>query len=144
LTFAESNIARNSRQYSATFSPSEKGFSAIHTDYGVFLVSLQNVQQYANGYKVTLNLGNPQNLNFTGVKLGLRWGPEMPKEGFEKVSGGYKAWQSRFRKSEEKISRTIAGGRWNPVEVILAPASADEIGMIEVTSIETDQVSLIK
>jgi len=82
---ADEYMSQNERPKSATFSPTEKSFQAIHTDYGVFLVSLQNVTQYANGYKAVFHLGNPMSLTFRNVDLELKWGPERPKDGFGKA-----------------------------------------------------------
>ena len=47
----------------AVFDPLEKGYGRIDTDVGTFLVSLKNVQQYADGVKVTLSIGNIQSVS---------------------------------------------------------------------------------
>jgi hypothetical protein len=124
---------------SASFAPDQKGFQPIHTAYGVFLVSLADIKQYASGYKATFNLGNPFSVSYQGAEIEVRWGPKRPDD-FKTLK--YVDWLKQFKTSKQKIPNQIKGGSWNPIEVILAPATPSEIGQIDVTSITTSSVSL--
>jgi hypothetical protein len=127
---------------SASFKPDEKGFQAIYTDYGQFLVSLQEIRPYANGYKVKFNLGNPSSLDFENVEVGLQWGPSRPENGFGPKSISYTDWRKKFKTSKQSVNRRLFAGSWNPVELVLAPASQDDLGSIEITSIAAPRVFL--
>src|SRR2546426_2184412 len=56
LDDVETSVISETRPTSASFAPDQKGFQAVHTTYGVFLVSLKDIKPYANGYKATFNL----------------------------------------------------------------------------------------
>ena len=124
---------------SASFATDQKGFQPISTNFGVFLVALDDVKAYANGYKVTFELGNPQAVNFQGADIEVRWGPKRPDD-FKTLK--YGDWLKQFRTSKQSTTRILKAGFWNPVEVVLAPAEAGDIGIIEITSISTKSVSL--
>lgn len=141
LDLVESLQVRNSRPTSGVFSPANREFQVIHTDIGVFMVSLVDVTPYANGYKVRFHLGNPSYVDYEGVELELKWGPARPADGFKTVS--YADWQKRFKTGKQSITKRIRQGSWNPVEVTLIPATVEDIGHIEVTSISARSVFLM-
>lgn len=141
LDLTETNLAAQTRPKSALFTPSDKGYSAIYTDVGVFLVSLDNIQPYANGYKATFQFGNPSAMNFDGAEIELRWGPSRPSDGFQTVK--YSDWLGKFQTKKHSINRRLVPGSWNRVDVVIAPATAESIGQIEITSISTSKLSLL-
>ena len=120
----------------AEFAPDQKGFTAIHTSYGVFLVSVSDIKPYANGYKVVLNFGNPLNVDFDGAEIQVQWGPKR-KQGIK-----YSEYLQQLRTSKQSVLKRLRGGSWNPVEVVLAPASQTDIERIVVQSITTNKVLL--
>jgi len=81
----------------------------------VFLVSLDNLRPYANGYKATLKLGNPLSVAFDGAEIGLRWGPQRPSD-FKVIK--YADWMKQFKTSKQSITKRLLGGSWNPVDVV--------------------------
>jgi hypothetical protein len=125
---------------SASFDPAKKEFQPVHSgDYGVFLVSLENIQPYANGYRVTFNLGNPMQVSFNGVEMKLRWGPTRPENWKE-----WAEWSKKLQELTQSVPNTLRPGSWNPVTVVIAPATAEQIGVIEVTEISTKTVALTR
>ena len=98
-------------------------------------MALVDVKPYANGYKATFNFGNPLSLDVEGAEIELRWGPERPKD-FKTIK--FSDWMKQFKTSKQSVTKRLRSGAWNPVEVVLAPATANEIGQIEVTSISTN------
>jgi hypothetical protein len=130
-------LDQQSQPHSATFSPSEKGLQIIHYDSGYLLVSLQDVKPYANGYKATFHFGNPLQVTLAGADVELKWGPKRQKD--MKITD----WAARFRSAKQSLTQNLLPGSWNPVEVILVPASPDDVGQIEITTITTKTVRLV-
>lgn len=136
------DLLENSGQaYSnGTFDPAEKGYSRIDTTNGTFLVSIQNVTPYLDGFKVTCNFGNPSAATYNGFKLKAKWGPRFDRE----VKGAnYTTWQSSLREKEISLTNQLRAGAWNPVSFVVSPAKADEFGVLEL-SMETNSISLTK
>src|SRR5687767_4372372 len=71
MNTAETDALINALPKTGSFSVDDSGFSTIYSDLGHFLVSLQNVKPYANGYKATFHLGNPHAVNFLDAELEL-------------------------------------------------------------------------
>lgn len=128
---------RLSRPATATFSPASKSYQPVFVGPSVFLVSLHKVQPYANGQELTFHIGNPQAIAYSGAKLKVGWGKEFEVG----APGGFKAWRDSFREKEEELHRDLARGAWNAVKVVVAPATAEEIGHIEF-AMEVSTVSM--
>lgn len=120
----------------AVFTPSSKGYSTVNTELGNFLVSLDSLTKYANGYKIIFNIGNPSQVTYSGLKVTVSWGAY---ENFpSKVSSGN---PRGFRTNEFTINKPILPGLWNKVSVILSPATAKETGII-ILRLSADEIAL--
>jgi hypothetical protein len=104
-----------------------------------FLISLQSVTPYLNGYKAAIDVGNPSTAHFKGVTIKYKW--SKPYDWNKYSVDSYKAWQSAVHTSEISVQNDISPGSWNPVEIVLIPASRDELGYFTI-SIESNTVSL--
>ena len=104
-----------------------------------FLVSLSSVVPYLNGYKAVIDIGNPSTARFKGVKIKCQW--SKPYDWSKYSTDSYNAWKAAIHSSVTDVSNDISPGSWNPVEIILLPASQEELGYFEV-SIESNTVSL--
>lgn len=130
----------------ATFDPGDsKGYQRIDANVGTFLMTLENVEPYLDGQKITLLIGNPNNINFSGFKLKVKWGLRMPD--MKNPPGGdfrvaWDAYQKSTKEKEQSFTETLRPGMWNRVKLTISPAPAAEFGRLEVT-MRTDQVSLI-
>jgi len=142
LSGAEFRVGSLEQSYfTATFDPaSAKGYSRIDTTTGTFLVSIQNVAPYVDGFKVTCNFGNPSSATYAGFKLKAKWGAR-----FDAKAKGvtYDQWQSTLHEKEITLMEQLRAGAWNPVSFVVSPAKADEFGYLEL-SMTTDHVSLTK
>jgi len=129
------------RYTAAIFDPSDPGgYQRIDTRGGTFLVSLQNVTPYVDGFRVTCNFGNPSSVTFNGFTLKVKWGPRFDF----KVTGMKLAeWQASLREREVSLTSSLQGGYWNRVSFVVSPAKAEEFGYLEL-SMKTDSVSLRK
>jgi hypothetical protein len=54
--------------------PGDQGFGTIKLDIGSVTVSLKDIQEYANGSKVTLDFGNPHTAQINKVKFDVDYG----------------------------------------------------------------------
>ena len=117
--------------------PTSKGYSRIDTDNGFFLVSLKDITPYLNGYKVTLNIGNPLFATFHGMTFKVSWG--HPKDSIQ----SYEGWRASLQTKEIPSVDEIKPGSWNAVELLLVPAAPEQLGYISL-AIATDNVSLLK
>lgn len=128
---------------SAIFDPaSSRGYHRLDTTTGMFLLSIQSVAPYLDGYRVTCNFGNPSSATFKGFKLRAKWGPRSPmRQNDHKMT--YSQWQAALQEKELSLTETLRAGWWNPVSFVLSPAKPDEFGYLEL-SMETGEVSLLK
>jgi len=129
----------------ATFDPSEpkSGFDKVESTSGFFLVSLQNVQPYLDGQRVTLHVGNPLSVTYSGFKIKATWSTRMPK--FDPTDRQYsekqRAWNAGKQQKEIALTQALRPGAWNTVSFVVAPAKAENFGYLEV-GIETNQVRM--
>jgi hypothetical protein len=137
----EKESVENAHPKSASFRPDSKGYSTIYTDSGLLMVSLEDIKPYANGYKATFNFGNPQAIAFDDAEIELRWGPARPAEA---KAAKYSEWLSKFQTSTQKLGKRLKAGSWNPVEVVISPATAEQIAHIEIQSVTVPTVSMMK
>jgi len=115
---------------SVTFSLTDKGYGTVKTTQGIFLVSVEDVQPFANGVKLIMLLGNPQAMAYSGMTLSASW----TKAGAPDASPQTK---------EVTLPQTIRSGYWNKVEMVLAPAKVDEIDKVTLR-VTPNQVQLTK
>ncbi len=114
-------------------------YQRIDSDPLQFLISLSSINPYLNGYKAIVDVGNPSTAHFKGVKIKCEW--SKPYDWSKYTEGSYKAWKSVIHSSITDVSNDISPGSWNPVEIILLPATQEELGYFQV-SIESNSVSL--
>lgn len=120
-----------------SFSPDSDTFSRLDTNLGPLYVSLKNIKPYADGFKMTVNLGNPHNAAFKDPLMKVSWSPRVDF----KVSGSYAESEKRKRTKEFKLQKVISPGSWNSTEITIAPATSEEVGRIEIEA-EVETVSL--
>ena len=64
----------------AEFDPAaSRGYGRVDSVGGLFLVSLENVQPYLDGVRVTLEIGNVQSASYSGFTIESRYGKRFPK-----------------------------------------------------------------
>jgi hypothetical protein len=120
----------------AQLNTSTKDYSVLQNDLGKFLISVQNVEKYANGYKLTLNIGNPNAITFNNVLATFSYGTPYDK------SKDWKVWLDSLKTSQAYISKPLLAATWNRVVVVVAPAKEEDIGFITI-SLQTSQVQLV-
>jgi len=123
----------------ANFAVDDKGFNAIQSNYGPLFVSLESLTPYANGYKAVFDFGNPAAADFDGGEFEIWWGPALD---FKKTT--LAEWDKQTQHKTYTFSERLMGGTWNPLEVILAPATAGQIAAISINDIKLNKTVFLR
>ena len=129
----------------AYFDPTDSRYQRVDAQSGVgsFAVSVQNVRQYGDGVKVTLDLGNLTDATFSGAQLTLKYGPRPPPTTGTAWWQAFSQWQEGLKSKDEQIVATLYQGKWNPVTVVLPEIDQAHFGFLQV-SITTNEIQLYK
>ena len=125
----------HNKNQTAYLGPEDKGFDVVETANGRFFVSLTGMSPYGDGYKLHINLGNPQHATYPDVVVKARWG-KRDEYGFAENEDGMKS-------VSVTLTRNLRPGSWNPIEVVVAPASRLEVGAVYI-DIETPSLILAR
>jgi len=117
----------------AYLTPGSDGYAAVQTDLGVLTVSLVDVKPYANGTKVTLQIGNTLFAIIDGLKATIDWG---------KVDESGSPINDQAKSKEVRFSESLRAGAWTRVSVVLDGVSANELGFIRVKDINHTGIRL--
>jgi hypothetical protein len=109
------------------------------------------VQPYADGQKLTFRIGNPSFVTFSGFKVKAKRGAKAPQykqdaqqpAAFTAWQASYSEWQRSLHEKEIDSAIELKPGIWNTVEIVLSPATVEELGYIEVSML-TDKVFLYR
>jgi TolA-binding protein len=130
---------KQDRQDTLVLTLTDHTFQRLDTDTGFFLISVQEVTPYLNGYKLSLNIGNPMAAKYSGAKVKLTWNTFYDARNYTEAS--FKEWQKNKQEKEVVLPSTLLPGTWNSIEVILAPATTDQLGDVTF-AMSTDTVFL--
>ena len=124
---------------------STKGYDFIESPAGRLLVSCTDAKPYLDGQKLTLNVGNPFLMTFSGFTLRVRYGPRPPATPPTAAEAliSQPAWEATLKTKDVPFTETLAPGTWTKVELALSPAKAEDLGYVDF-KILTNQVSLQK
>jgi hypothetical protein len=106
-----------------------------------FLVSLQDVRQYLDGYKLVLHIGNTSAAGYHGFTLKARWGQRFADARKAQGKLSYDAWQKMLKEKEVSFTEMLEPASWNNVELILTPAKPESLTYLAL-SMTTDTVGL--
>lgn len=117
------------------FSPASTGYQTLTTSSGIFLVALEKVDPYANGHRLTFAIGNPQAIAYGGVQFEVKWGEPRPRaaETGEDYGATHAAWLRSLRQKSETSLKEIRPGSWNRITITVAPATAAEVGHVQLS-----------
>jgi len=107
--------------------PVSKDFQRIDTNVGILLVGVNDISKMDRGYRMTLNIGNPNYVSFKDFKIRVRWGRKW-REG---VTTTYDQWRASLKSYEFSYRGVIERGTWNEVDIDLVPATQSQIAHIE-------------
>jgi hypothetical protein len=139
LSGVEQTQSLQANQTEAMLDPASKAYMRVDAKVGFFLISCQNVQPYLDGQKVTLQVGNPQSVGYSGFRLKVRSGPKF--NGSWNDQAVVEDWSRSLKPQDFRFTCVLVPGRWNEVEIVLSETSPERIGLLMV-SIDVDIVSM--
>jgi|SRR5271170_380538 len=128
---------KKDREDSVTLDVTHSAYQRLDTDNGFLLVSAEQAVPYLNGYKILLNIGNPLSVSYSGLKAKIKWAKYYDANQFTPDS--YADWQKSIQQKETSFSDVLEKGTWKKIELIVAPATAEQLGYLKL-SINTKTV----
>ncbi len=119
----------------AFLTPGADGYSTIEMDLGKLTVSLENVQPYANGSRVTLHFGNTLAATINGVKATIEWGP---------VNQAGMPLNDAVHSKEVTFNEPFQTGRWTSVNVVLEGTPPAELGFVRIRGMTHTGIRLFR
>ena len=116
----------------AFLKPAEPEFQSLRTELGHLAVSIANVQDYANGSRVTLNIGNPTAARLQQLSANIEWG---------RIDQAGDPTGQEFSKSVS-LGGSVAPGAWHKVVVNLPDVPSKELGFVRVRDLDYKSISL--
>jgi hypothetical protein len=111
----------------AFFTPDTKEFASLDTNLGKIFLKLRDIQEYANGYKVTFQVGNPHGFYLSKPTIKIEWG-KAAEEAQKEKSFDFSLWKQSLKSKTEELNKNIQPFRWNEVTLILNDTAKDELG----------------
>jgi hypothetical protein len=130
---------KQNRQDSITLDLTDHAFQRVDTDTGFFLVSVVEAVPYLNGYKLRLKIGNPSHATYSAAKLKVIWNKVYNFEHYTEAS--YNEWKKSEQERETPLTESLDAGTWNKAEIVLAPATIEQLGVVTL-SMNTDTIFL--
>lgn len=128
------------RSNAVVVNPLSRKVSKIETNTGTFLLAVSRMDKSGEGYRLFLQIGNPNAATYGDVKLRLYWGSP-----FSAVSATttYDKWRQSLKGSEFVYAGTLEAGVWTDIAVDLKPAAYSQLQYIE-CEMEVNTVKLQK
>ena len=128
---------KQDREDSVTLDFTQNEYQRLDTDNGFLLVSAEQAVPYLNGYKIPLKIANPLSVSYSGFTAKIRWAKRYDTNQF--TNDSYAAWQKSIREKEMSFPDVLEKGTSKKVELIVVPATAEELGYLKL-SVNTKKV----
>ncbi|MEY2167599.1 MULTISPECIES: DUF3251 domain-containing protein [unclassified Rhodanobacter] len=139
LTELQAQVAVNhfftNMDRTARLTPGSSGYSILRTDLGILTVSLDNIEPYANGSKVTLSFGNPLASTINGLKANIEWASMNDKDEMDDKSKHSKAIT---------FNESLKPGSWTATSVVLEGLPPSSLGVINISNASHTGIVLSK
>jgi len=119
---------------------SARTYQRLDTDTGWFMISVKDASSYLDGYRVTLEIGNPSSATYRGFKLKVKWNAKYDWTKF--TNDSYEKWHAAIKEKEISFTDILIPAKWNRVDLLLSSTSADQLGYFQI-SMQTDTISLL-
>ena len=107
--------------------PYARSYQAIESNSGVFLIAIERVETIDNGFRLHLNIGNPNYADFQNFKLRFFWGSDWAGSHVTP----YQEWHSQLSGAEFTFQGKIEKGMWNAMAVDLISTEKKELNYLE-------------
>ena len=128
-------LAEATAKTTAYLTPGSDGFSSLQTELGRITVSLENVEAYANGSRVTLSFGNPMSATLTGAKATVEWGT---------VDSSGVPDNASTKSKEITFTQAIRPGSWTNIPLVLEGTPPVSLGFVRVKALSHTGISLLR
>ena len=132
VTFLKSALDGRKAAYLDPSSPG--GYTRMDSSAGSFVVSLEDVQPYLDGYKVTLNIGNLTSATYQGFTLKAEWGRDL-------FNFAQSEKKDSSRQKNFSFTQSLQPGAWNKVQIVIPSTKPEDFKFLRL-SIDTDVISL--
>ncbi len=130
----------------ATFDPiATQGYAPVDTGIVRLMVRVKDITPFADGVKVTLQIGNPNAVTLDGLTGTAYYGPSWESAKKDGTKSGSKTWAGDWLANQQhtalQISETLLPGRWTPAVVILPSIKGSDFGRL-VLELKADKVAM--
>ena len=98
--------------------PASNAYQRIDSNTGTFLIAVEKFETISNGFRLHLNIGNPNYADYKDFKLKLLWGKKWDKGYMTK----YEDWRRSLQGAQFTFQGNLQKGTWTPLDVDLVPA----------------------
>lgn len=141
---AESKVNSHS---SATIDPLQPGFGFINSGMVPLAVSVSDVAPYADGARITLNIGNPSTATIPDARVIIKYGQRQAALQKDTPLAArlksYNDWNTQLRTKETPLTEGLAPGTWNEIAIALPGIKPDALGYLDI-QIQFDSLILRK
>ena len=124
----------------AVFDPvSSQGYVTLNAGVGKLMVSVEDIEPYADGVKVRLAVGNPNAVTLNGLKGEATYGPATARIGAMPAG----EWTKKQRTITLSIPESLTPARWNKVTITLPGIAAADFGRLSL-ALTGDQVQMMR
>ncbi len=117
----------------AFLTPGADGYTVLRGDLGMMTVSLQNIEAYANGSRVTLQFGNLTSATINGAKVKVEWGTVDAKGIPDNVAA---------KSRDLTFTQSLGSGKWTNTQVVLEGVPPTDLGFVRVREFGHSGISL--
>lgn len=130
-----------SQPNSAAFLPitGDSGYSIVATNHGPLLFAVEAAQPQGNGQAITLRVGNPSAARYHGMTFTAVWGPSF---GAQRPADAPELAPIEQRRHQITINEDLMPGAWTQVRFSIGPVRVDDFGMVVVSNVQMDNLSL--
>jgi hypothetical protein len=117
------------------------GAARLDSEVGFFLVRIAKVEPYLDGYRINVDIGNPQSATYGGVTLITTWGRGIRSMGTTNVLDAMEKWSQGLKTNKTELTEDLLPATWNNVSIILSPATPDSLQDVTMR-LEVDTIQL--
>lgn len=118
----------------AYLTPGAEGYSVIESDIVKLTVSLENIQPYANGSRVTIKFGNISNATINDLKGTIEWG-QVDEKGLPQ--------NDKALSKEIIFNKPLRSGSWTNIQMVLEGVPPTGLGFVRVSELSHKGISLL-
>ncbi len=111
----------------AYLQPGSTAYQRINTNTGAFLIALEKVISIEGGFRLFLDIGNPNYATYNGFKLKIWWGRRLEPD--QKQS--YDIWRSKLKGAEYSFEGSLKPGASTSIEMDVQAESREDLGHLE-------------